>query len=145
MNALEKVVDLLTVVCLMFLIPMLYYRSGSVMVRTTLMGEACEMFLRRVSTAGEITGGVWQELTRELTEYGDGNFELTRLRVLYEPDGAGGIQRREYMENKESISARIETDGKETLLQGDRLWLTVYVQGVPAVYSETVRNGEAME
>lgn len=145
MNALEKVVDVLTAVCLLFLIPLLYYQSGIVTARTVLMGEACEMFLKRVSTAGEITSGVWQELTRELAVYGCEKFELVRVRWLYEPDSTGNVQRLEYVTEKEGISTQIAAAGKEELLQGDRLWLTVYVQGVPAVYSETVRSGEAME
>ena len=55
MNALEKVVDVLVSCLLLFLVPLVYYGGRTRVSQAILAGQAGENFLRRVSTAGEIT------------------------------------------------------------------------------------------
>lgn len=143
MNALEKVVDLLMAISLMLLVPLLYYGSGKSVSQSVLAGQAGEAFLKRVSTAGEITQPVRKELERELELYGCEYYEIVRIRTLYEPGGDGrGVTEKEYVADKEALYKQIAEDGGCKLQNGDRLWLTLYLNEVPAIYYTTVRSGE---
>lgn len=143
MNALEKIVDLLMTLSLMFIVPLLYYGSGKNVLQSVLVGQAGETFLKRVSTVGEITQPVRKELERELELYGCEQYEIVRIRTLYEPEVHGrGVTENEYVADKEGLYGQIEEDGSCKLQNGDRLWLTLYVNEVPAIYYTTVRTGE---
>ena len=141
MNALEKVVDLLVAVTVLFLLPLLYYGSGMHVSKAVLAGQAGENFLTRVSTAGEITLPVWNELEYALNQYGAG-FSLQRERSLFEPSGEDEtVVERVYTQEKEVIWKQMKEKGRSCLQAGDRLWLTIYVNGIPTVYRECVRTG----
>lgn len=143
MNALEKIVDLVMAISLMFIVPLLYYSSGKNVSQSVLAGQAGEAFLKRVSTAGEITQPVRKELERELELYGCKQYEIVRIRTLYEPMANGkGVREREYVADKEVLYRQMEEDGRCKLQNGDRLWLTLYWNEVPAIYYTTVRSGE---
>lgn len=142
MNAWEKLVDLLVAVLLLFLIPLLYYGGGTGMSRAVLAGQASETFLRRISTSGEITLPVWKELEAALARYDCDGFELQRERLLYEPAGEPGeVTECLYREEKTVLLEQILREGKSRLQAGDRLRLTITMNGIPTVYYESVRTG----
>jgi len=143
MNGLEKVVDLLVAVCLLFLTPLLYYEGVRNSIENAILKEAGERFLRRVSTAGEITEAVLKQLEWELWQCGCENYELVRERTLYEPEEEAGVRKVEVIEDKKEIYMQVEEAGASKLQRGDKLWLTIYTRGVPSMYFETVRTGEA--
>lgn len=142
MNALERMVDLLVAILLLFLLPVFYYGSGKRVSEAVLVGQVGENFLRRVSTAGEITLPVWMELEEALTRYGCDTFTLQRERRLYEPTGEHGkVEERCYTVEKQEIVEQMTGEGRSRLQAGDRLWLTVYVNDIPTVYFGYVRTG----
>lgn len=144
MNALEKVVDFLVSCLLLFLVPLLYYGGRTRVSRAILAGQAGETFLRRVSTAGEITLPVWQELERALLRCGCTRYEIRRVRSLFEPEGEdGAVAEKEYTADRERIHESIVAQGTSRLQSGDRLWLTLYINETPTVYFMSVRTGEA--
>lgn len=144
MNALEKVVDFVAACALLFLIPLLYYAGRNRVSQAVLAGQAGETFLKRVSTAGEITLPVWEELERALFQFGCTEYKLCRIRTLYEPENmTGGVIERKYTADMEMLRENIMTKGASKLQSGDELWLTIYVNDIPAVYFTAVRTGEA--
>lgn len=142
MNGVEKVVDLLMAIGLMFLVPLLYYESVTNGMQAVFAGEAGERFLKQVSVAGEISEAVLADLEQELFCYGCERYELTRLRTLYEPDEENGVKKIESVADWRTLAAQIEENGSSCLQKGDKLWLTLYVNEIPAVYFATVRTGE---
>lgn len=146
MNALEKIVDLLAAVSLLFLIPLLYYGSGKRVSRAMLAGQAAKHFLSTVSTAGEITLPVWTEFEKVLEQLECDYFELQRERHLYVPgQEKGSVMESVSIERKDSLSEHIKKAGKSRLQHGDRIKLTIYVNEVPTVYYELVRAGATNE
>lgn len=145
MNALEKLVDVLTAVILMFLVPLLYYGGGRNISRTVFAGQAGENFLKQISTAGEITLPVWEELEKALEGCGCDGFEVQRKRILFEPASEEGnvIERVERL-CTEDLTEQIREKGKIRLLKGDRILLTIYVNGFPTVHFTRIRTGEEM-
>lgn len=144
MNALEKVVDFIAACLLLFLIPLLYYEGRNRVSQAILAGQAGENFLKRVTTAGKITLPVWEELERALLRCGCIKYEICCIRTLYEPEGEESrVTGKEYRADKEMIQESIRTKGACKLQNGDKIWLTLYVNEVPAVYSMPVRTGEA--
>ena len=143
MNALEKVVDLLAAICVMFLVPLLYYESSSAVLQTALLGETGEWFLKQISTSGELSGSVLREFERELEAYGCERYELIRTRVLYEPDGANSVLEREYTAEKQALYLELEEKGTCSFLRGDKIRLVLYTREAPVVYYTTIRSGEA--
>lgn len=144
MNALEKIVDFIAACLLLFLVPLLYYGGRNRVSQAILAGQAGETFLKRVSTAGEITLPVWEELERSLLRCGCTEYKFRRVRTLYEPEKVtGGIMEKEYTADRETIRESIMTKGAGKLQNGDELWLTIYVNEIPAVYFTAVRTGEA--
>lgn len=141
MNALEKVVDVITVTLLMFLLPILYYGSRQQVAETVMAGQIGKSFLKRISTAGEITVPVWDELERELKHYGCTEIVLERERKLYEPAEDGTVWERTYCMTKEKIEERLAEQGRCLLQKGDRMRLVLYQGTVPMVYCESVRTG----
>ncbi len=142
MNALEKVVDLLVAVILLFMIPLFYYSSGTGVSQAILAGQAGENFLKRVSTAGEITLPVWNELEDALFCYGCERFELQRERRVYEPVGENGaVAERIDTEYKKSVEEKLYKTGGIRLRKGDRIKLILYINDIPTVYCECVRTG----
>lgn len=141
MNALEKVVDVITVTLLMFLLPILYYGSRQQVSETVMAGQIGKSFLKRISTAGEITVPVWDELERELKRYGCTEIVLERERKLYEPAEDGTVWERTYCMTKEEIEERLAEQGRCLLQKGDRMRLVLYRRTVPMVYCESVRTG----
>ncbi len=143
MNALEKAVDVIIALVLLFFIPLLYYKGGENVSKAILAGQACETFLKRISTAGEISRPVWEEFERSLRRCDCFEYELRRARILFEPAAeAGGVVERTYIKEKEELFEQVVTEGKSRLQNGDRLWLTIYANQVPAVYFASVRAGE---
>ncbi len=142
MNALEKVVDLLVAVILLFLVPLLYYSGGTRVSQAILAGQAGENFIKRVSVAGEITLPVWSELEDALRQYGCEQFELQRERRLYEPIGENGeVEERVYTEYKAGVEEHLNETGRIRLHKGDLIKLTLYIHDIPTVYYGTVRTG----
>ena len=143
MNALEKVVDLLASVTILFLLPLLYYSSGIHVSQAILAGQAGENFLKRVSTSGNITLPVWKELEDTLARYGCTAYELQRERRLFEPVGeAGMVAERICTEEKDGLWKEVREEGKSRLQKGDRLRLILYVNEVPTMYCAFVRTGD---
>ena len=142
MNALEKVVDLLAATVLLFLLPLLYYGSGKTVSQAVLAGQAGEVFLKRISTAGEITLPVWKDLERNLLQCGCESYDFRRERVLYRRvEETGEVMEQVNTAEKEKLYQQITETGESNLLSGDRLWLTLYVNEIPAVYFSVVRTG----
>lgn len=142
MNALEKWVDLFLTVVLLFLFPLLYYGSGKTVSVAILAGQAGENFLKRISTAGEITLPVWKELETALNRYGCDGFELQRERDLYEPvDLAGTVAEFTYTEDDDEIKNALRKNGCYRLLYRDRIKLVLYCADIPTVYTTSVRTG----
>lgn len=142
MNALEKTVDLLFTITILFLLPILYYGGGQRVSEAMLAGQAVEHFLKCVSTAGEITLPVWRELEHALEVIGCEEVHVKRERSLFEPYGeAGEIAEFCYVKETEAIRKQMEETGKFGLQAGDGLWVTVVVNQVPALYYENIRTG----
>ena len=142
MNALEKWVDLFLAVVLLFLFPLLYYGSGKTVSMAILAGQAGESFLRRISTAGEITAPVWQELETALCRYGCREFQLERERDLFEPvDSLGTVAEYTHTEDTVMIKKELGEKGCYRLLYGDRITLILYCTDIPTVYRTSVRTG----
>ena len=142
MNALEKLVDVLIAVVLLFFLPILYYGSGKQVSGVILAGQAGENFLNRISTAGEITLPVWNELEDTLENFGCDRFELSRERYLFEPDReTGGVVRRLYVESAETLLEQMQEKDRTCLLKGDCIKLTIYYNEVPMLYYDYVRTG----
>lgn len=141
MNALEKCLDMLLAVGIMFLLPLLFYSGGNRSLRTVFAGQACETFLRRVSTAGEITFPVWKELESALDRYGCDDFELCREYTLWEPgEVKGTVTEQYYIEGKEQLSELICTEGSAGLHKGDKLSLFFYINGFTMMCTDVVRS-----
>ncbi|MBQ8800001.1 MAG: hypothetical protein IJZ55_10590 [Lachnospiraceae bacterium] len=142
MNALEKTVDLLGAIAILFLVPLLYYGGGKRMSEVMLAGQAGEHFLKCVSTAGEITQPVWKELGRALNQIGCDGYSIKRERFLFEPYGKEGeITECCYVKDTEEIERQVEESGQFVLQAGDRVWLTIVVNRIPTVYFTCVRTG----
>ena len=142
MNALEKIVDLLIAVVLMFLVPVLYYSGKHQLSETIMAAQAGKHFLNRISVSGEITVPVWKELERNLAMYGCAEFSLQRERDLYEPtENPGEIVERTYCLEKEQIEKQIREQGACLLQKGDRMSLTIYREQAPMTYCEYIRTG----
>jgi len=142
MNALEKVVDLLVMIIILFMIPLLYYSGGEQITEAMLAGQIGENFLKRVSTAGKITLPVWTELENTLAEVGVTGFSLRQERRLIEPiDENGTLAECVYTKDERELQKQISETGDFFLQNGDRLWLTLYVNEIPTVYYESVRTG----
>lgn len=143
MNALEKVVDLLAATALLFLVPLLYYASGRTVSQAVLAGQAGELFLKRVSTAGKITLPVWEELEAILRQCGCTSYDLRRERGLYQQsETTKELVKQCYTAEKEELYRQMIKTGESRLQVGDKLWLTLYVNGIPATYFSVVRTGE---
>ena len=140
MNALEKIVDLLAAVCILFLIPLLYYGSGKRIAQTMLAEQASEAFLNQISTAGEITLPVWTEFEHAVEQFGCETIEILRERRLFEPIGEG-VAERVYTEASTDLLTKIDAEGTCYLQKDDRIKLTLYINEVPFVFYETVRTG----
>ncbi len=141
MNALEKVFDLLTALTVLFLVPALYYFGGMKMSCTMLAGQTVESFMKRVSTAGEITLPVWMELEEKLNEFGCTEVSLRRERTLYEPvPGKREVLERIYIINTDEMLMQMSETGTSKLRRGDELWLSMDINKVPSVYHETIRS-----
>ena len=146
MNALEKIVDLLAAITVMFLVPLLYYGSGKCVSQAMLSGQAGENFLARISTAGEITLPVLEELEHALLSCGCSRFDVQRQRRLFEPSTVeGDVIERIYTEEKEKMLERIHREGRLRLQKGDLVRLIVYVNDIPTMYSGCIRTGAAEE
>lgn len=144
MNTLEKIIDLLAAVGLLFLIPLIYYESGKRVSQAMLVGQAGECFLNTISVAGEITLPVWMQFEDSMKQFGCDEFELQRERYVFEPDGERGIVvERIYTKKKETLLKQILEEGSSSLRKGDRVTLTLYVNEIPMVYSENIRTGAA--
>ncbi len=141
MNALEKIVDVITVTSLMFLLPILYYGSRQQVAETVMTGQIGKSFLKRISTAGEITVPVWNELEREVKHYGCTEIALERERKLYEPAEDGTVWERTYCITKKEIEECMAEEGSCLLQKGDRIRLVLYRGSVPMIYCESVRTG----
>lgn len=146
MNAFEKIVDMLLAILLIFFLPILYYNGGKQISQAMLSGQAVENFFVRISTAGEITLAVWDELEDSLSRYGCDTFDLMRERRLFEPlDSSGTVAERFYTKYKESLLEQVKAEGKCRLQKGDKVQVTVYNNGIPTVYCESVRTGAISE
>ena len=144
MNALEKVVDLLTVIVILFFLPLLFYNGKQRNLETIMVGQRGKYFLNHVSVQGQITLPVWNELERQLAAYGCTEFSLYRERSVYEPTGnPGEIREKTYRLEKEEIEKQLREQGTCLLQKGDRLCLTLYKNQIPVKYYEYIRTGAA--
>ncbi len=141
MNALEKCLDMLIAIMIMFLIPLLFYSGGSRIVRALSAGAACENFLKRVCTAGEITFPVWKELEAALEEYGCDEFGVRREYTLWEPgEEIGSVVAQRYSEEKDTLLEQIRAEDTVVLHKGDRLRVTFYIDNIPTIYYDVIRS-----
>ena len=141
MNALEKCLDMLVAIAIMFLIPLLFYEGSSRVLCSVSAGAACQNFLKRISTSGEITLPVWKELEDTLERFGCDTFGLRREYLLWKPGAEpGSVAEQYYIEEKDALLQRIRTEGKVGLHQGDRLRVIFYVNDFPTVYYDVVRS-----
>lgn len=141
MNALEKCMDMLLAVTILFFIPLLFYSGGSRIIRSLSAGAACENFLKRVCTAGEITWPVWKELETALERYGCDEYELRRKYTLWEPgEKPGDVTEQCYTEEEEKLLETIRTEGVVSLHKGDKLRVICYIDDFPTVYYGVVRS-----
>ena len=141
MNAMEKCVDMIIAIVILFLLPLLFYSGGCRIVRSVSVGTVCEEFLKRVSTAGEITPPVWRSLEEALEQYGCEQFGVRREYTLWEPGEAlGSVTEQRYIEEKEDLSERIRSEGTLSLHKGDSLRVICYMDGFPTVYYDVVRS-----
>ena len=141
MNALEKCVDMLVAIVIMFLVPLLFYSAGNHILQAVSAGEVCENFLKRVSTSGEITLPVWKELEEALGRFGCEEFRVRRKYTFWEPGvESGSAVERSYFEEKVALLEQMRTEGAVGLHKGDSLRVTVYIDDIPTVYYGIVRN-----
>ena len=141
MNALEKCLDMLIAIAVLFLIPLLFYGGSVGVLRSMSAGTACENFLKRVSTAGEITMPVWKELEDTMGRFGCDTFELCREYTLWEPGSeSGSVLKQCYVEETETLLQQIRNEGTVDLHQGDRLRVTFYINDFPMVYYDVIRS-----
>lgn len=141
MNALEKCLDMLLAIAIMFLLPLLFYYGETKMLRAVSVESACETFLKRVCTAGEITQPVWKELEAALEQYGCEEFGVRREYVLWEPgEETGSITERCYIEEEEMLLEKIRANEVVSLHTGDKLRVICYMDAFPTVYYGVVRS-----
>lgn len=143
MNGIEKITDLFVMVCILFVLPLMFYEYGRNVVCHRMAGQVSESFLRTVSVAGEITDAVWVRLEKALAGFGCYNYEIVRSRILYEPTGGNGaVTEKKYIANHEKIHEQVRETGRSRLQNGDRISITLYFGESPTVYSKTVRTGK---
>lgn len=141
MNALEKCLDMLVAVAIMFLIPLLFYGESSRMLHSMSVGTACEVFLKRVSTAGEITMPVWKELEDALQRFGCERFCMWREYTLWEPgEKTGSVIAQCYREENSILLEQMREEGRVSLHKGDTLQLIIYMDDMPTMYYDIVRS-----
>lgn len=141
MNALEKCLDMLIAIVIMFLIPLLFYSGGRQIMRSLSAGAACENFLKRVCTTGEITLPVWKELKVALEQYGCEEFGIRREYTLWEPgEEIDSVTEQCYIEEDETLLERIRTGDRVSLHKGDKLRVIFYINDFPTVYYDVVRS-----
>lgn len=141
MNAFEKCVDMLVAIGILFLIPLLFYSGGSRILQSMSAGTACENFLKRVCTAGEITLPVWKELEHALERYGCDRFGLRREFTLWEPaEENGSVTEQRYIVEQEQLLEQIRTESAVGLHKGDKLRVIFYIDDFPTVYYDVVRS-----
>ena len=141
MNAMEKTVDLLLCVGILFLMPLLYFDSQRRTSQAILIGETTEAFLNRVSVEGEITLHAWRDLERMLRDLGCMQYEIQREYCLYEPGENGGVLEMLYRLETGDIVGELERVGELQLRKGDTVRFIVYCGDIPAVYSSIIRTG----
>lgn len=141
MNAMEKTVDLLLCIGILFLMPLLYFDSQKHTLQAILLGQTAEAFLSQVSTEGEITAHAWTETERILLELGCGKYEIEREFYLYEPGDDGEVLETVHWLTMEDIVERLEAKGTLRLQKGDTVHLLLYCGEVPAEYSTVIRTG----
>lgn len=141
MNALEKCLDMLIAIAIMFLLPLLFYHGGYRIVRSVSAGVACENFLKRVCTTGEINYPVWKELADSLGRFGCEKFGVRREYILWEPGAEkGSVVEQRYREENDAILEDIRTEGIAVLHKGDSLQVIFYMDNIPTVYYDIVRS-----
>lgn len=141
MNALEKCLDMLVAIAIMFLIPVLFYSGMSRIVRSLSSGAACESFLKRVCTSGELTFPVWNELETVLDQCGCDSFEIRREYTLWEPGvETGSVTELCYIDEEEILLEKIRAEGTVRLHKGDKLRVIFFLDDLPAVYYDIVRS-----
>lgn len=141
MNALEKCVDMLVAIGILFLIPLLFYSGGSRILQSVSARAACENFLRRICTAGEITLPVWSELEYALERNGWIEFGVRREYALWEPgEESGSVTEQHYFEDTSQLAKRIRETGAVELHKGDRIRVICYINDFPTVCYDVVRS-----
>ena len=141
MNAMEKMVDVLLCMGILFLMPLLYFDSQRYSTQAILIGQTAETFLNQISVDGEIATQVWTELERVLHELGCVRYEIQREYCLYEPGEEGEVLESVYRLETEEIVEVLEIRGKLPLRKGDTVRLLLYCGELPAVYSTVIRTG----
>jgi len=141
MNALEKVVDVLLCIGILFLMPLLYFDSQKGTLQAVLAGHTAEAFLDRISVEGEITIHGWAQLEEMLHGLGCRQYEIQREYYLYEPEEEGAVSEAVYRTEMEKLMETLELRGSIPFRKGDTLRLWIYCGDVPALYSTTIRAG----
>lgn len=146
MNALEKCFDMFITIAILFLIPLLFYSGSSEILCSVAAGAACENFLKRVSTTGEITLPVWKELENSLERFGCEEFLVRREFTLWEPaTEIGSVSEQRYSMEKDDLLDQIYAEGVVGMHKGDRLQVTVYIDDCLAVYYGVIRSEGKIE
>lgn len=141
MNAMEKAIDLLLCIGILFLIPLLYFDSQRRTLQAIFVGQTAEMFLNRVSVEGEITVHAITELERMLHELGNVQYEIQREYYLYEPGDRDKVLETVHRMGTEDIVEELEMNGGVWLRKGDTIRLLLYCGEVPVMYSTSIRTG----
>lgn len=144
MNAMEKLVDLLTAGILLFGIPLMYYHGKTEQFAQMTAGQACERFLSQCSLFGEMKDAYFENLQWELNACGCKRFDIIGERQLYYPQ-QGGMEIFRVQKSTENFFKELEEEGRSLLMPGDRLSVVIYANDVPTVYSVIVRSGVESE
>lgn len=141
LNALEKIVDLCVALLLMFGLPLLYF-NGQNIVEKNLAAEACSKeFLEQISACGELTGERWREYNELIASGGGTNCRLEVERKLWLP----GNIRKTYVKSSEEVLEELGKNHTIRFMAGDKVQLSMAINGVMLYRAVTIRTGEEPE
>lgn len=140
MNALEKVVDLLIACALMFCIPVIYYRGQKETFEAEMAKQSAREFLTTISTVGEISPAVWQQLCREVSQCEGFRVEIGGIRTVYVKRN-GTLSKEKQVCGDDFFRRHIEGGESVMLLPNDWILLTLWDKDTPATLSAVIRSG----
>lgn len=139
MNALEKVVDILVTIVIMFLVPILFFRGQYRMIKAVSTGQYAESFLQRSSTQGKIPETHLYQLFQYFSSQSCEEISLKRIRTLSLP-GELGVKSVRVTSDTNALFHEINRYKKISLIKGDILILSFRMDGCPVCYTEVIRR-----